>query len=211
VKSVYYLHGLSQKRAPLKKNLYLKFKRWIDVIAALGLLIILSPLLIVIGLLIKLESPGPLLFKQIRLGLDSKPFTIYKFRTMVNHAPRNIPTNALNDPHTYVTRIGRFLRLFSLDELPQLINILRHDMSMIGPRPVIPEETDLIERRKALGADQILPGVTGYAQINGRDDLDYVAKSDYDAYYVQNVSASLDLKIIVLSVFKILKSEHVSH
>jgi len=121
VKSVYYFHGLFQKRAPLKKNLYLKFKRWIDVIAALGLLIILSPLLIFIGLLIKLESSGPLLFKQVRLGLDSKPFTIYKFRTMVNHAPRNIPTNALNDPHTYVTRIGRFLRLFSLDELPQLI------------------------------------------------------------------------------------------
>ena len=196
---------------PMKKNLYLNFKRWIDVIAALGLLIILSPLLTMIGLIIKLESSGPLLFKQVRLGLDSKPFTIYKFRTMVNHAPRNIPTNDLNDPHTFVTRFGRFLRLFSLDELPQLVNILRHDMALIGPRPVIPAETELIERRKALGADQILPGVTGYAQINGRDDLDYVAKSDFDAYYAHHVSLGLDLKIMLLTAVKILKSEHVSH
>jgi len=201
----------SSPRDRMKTNPYLKIKRWIDLTAALVLLILLSPVLILIGLVIKLESPGPLLFRQVRIGLDSKPFTIYKFRTMVNHAPRNIPTNDLNDHQAYVTRFGRFLRLYSLDELPQLINILLNDMSLVGPRPVIPEEIDLIQRRQALGADRILPGVTGYAQINGRDDLDYLAKSDYDAQYAQQISFSLDLKIMASTAFKILKSEHVSH
>jgi len=195
----------------LKKNGYLKLKRLIDLMMATVMLILLSPVLLVIAIAIKLESKGPLLFKQTRIGLDSKPFTIYKFRTMLTSAPRNIPTNALSDPSMYVTKVGAFLRLSSLDELPQLLNILHHDMSLIGPRPVIPQETDLILRRKALGADQILPGVTGYAQINGRDDLDYMTKADYDAQYVEKMSLALDLKIMFSTAFKILKSEHVSH
>jgi O-antigen biosynthesis protein WbqP len=123
----------------------------------------------------------------------------------------NVPTNALEDPMLYVTRVGRILRKTSLDELPQLINILKNEMSLIGPRPVIPIETKLIDRRKSLGADKILPGVTGYAQVNGRDKLGYIEKSDYDLYYMNHMSLMFDIRIIITTCFKIVKSEHITH
>lgn len=195
----------------MKVNNYKKLKRFIDIVISSILLIVLSPILVIIGIIIKLDSEGPLFFKQTRIGKDSKPFVIYKFRTMKVSTPSNVPTYALEDASTYVTRVGKILRITSLDELPQLINIVKNEMSLIGPRPVIPEETDLIERRRALGVDQILPGVTGYAQINGRDNLTYMVKSEYDLEYMKNMSLKMDIKIILTTALKIVKSEHISH
>lgn len=172
---------------------------------------ILFPIFLLVGVLIKLDSKGPLFFRQTRIGLNSEPFTIYKFRTMYITAPSNIPTQELEDPEVHVTKMGRFLRKSSLDELPQIYNILTHRMTLIGPRPVIPEEVELIQRRKELGIDQILPGITGWAQINGRDDLDYLEKAEYDYDYVKNMSLGMDFKIIFITAIKILKHEHVSH
>ncbi len=193
------------------KLFYIKVKRFLDIVLSISILVILFPIFLMIGVLIKLDSKGPLFFRQIRIGLNSEPFTIYKFRTMFITAPTNIPTQELEDPQMHVTRMGRFLRKSSLDELPQIYNILTHRMTLIGPRPVIPEEVELIQRRKDLGIDQILPGITGWAQINGRDDLDYLEKAEYDYDYYKNMSLIMDIKIIFITAIKILKHEHVSH
>lgn len=180
-------------------------------VVSLSVIVFLFPIMLLIGIIIKMESEGPLFFKQTRIGLNSQPFVIYKFRTMTITAPSNVPTNSLADPDLYLTRVGRVLRKTSLDELPQLINVLKNEMSLIGPRPVIPIEKELIGRRRELGVDQILPGVTGYAQINGRDKLNYIEKSDYDLIYLQKMSLGFDLGIIFSTIFKIAKSEHINH
>ena len=183
----------------------------LDFIISLILIVILFPLFILIGLLILLESEGPIFFKQTRIGLNSKPFTIYKFRSMYISAPSNLPTYELENAQTHVTKVGKFLRKSSIDELPQLYNILVNEMSLIGPRPVIPEEVDLIERRKQYGVDTILPGVTGWAQINGRDELAFEKKAELDHEYKMNMSLKFDIKIMFNTVVKIIKREQISH
>lgn len=186
-------------------------KRIFDFTCGAVMSILLLPFFIFVALIIKLESKGPILFRQTRVGLNSKPFTIYKFRTMVISAPENAPSKELQNPEVFLTRSGKILRKLSIDELPQLINILKNDMSLIGPRPVIPEENELIQLRKQLGVDKIKPGVTGLAQVVGRDFLDVHEKAEYDLQYVQTMSLSMDLKIILLTVLKIIKREHISH
>lgn len=195
----------------MSKKVYINIKRILDILLSISVIVILSPIFILIGIFIKLDSKGPLFFTQERIGLDSQPFTIYKFRTMYITAPSNVPTSDMKDSKVHVTRMGRFLRKSSLDELPQIYNILTHKMTLIGPRPVIPEEVELIERRKFLGVDHILPGITGWAQINGRDDLDYLEKAEYDYDYLQNMNVKMDLKIMFTTAIKIIRHEHVSH
>ena len=202
---------LSQDTNCLKYRTYPKYKQFFDVGFSFFLLITLSPLLAIISILIKLDSKGPILFIQKRVGKDSEIFNIYKFRTMYIDSPNNLPTSEITEPGYYITGFGRFLRKSSIDELPQLWNILRGEMSFIGPRPVIPVETELIELRKSLYADQILPGVTGLSQVMGRDDLPINEKAYYDAQYFQNMSLVLDLKIILKTVRIIILSEHIRH
>lgn len=201
---------LNQEVVVINKQ-YLILKRCTDLILSILLIIILVPLFVLVSIFIVIDSDGPVLFKQTRLGKNSKPFVIYKFRTMSINAPSYVPTNELTEVDNHVTKVGRILRKTSIDELPQLINIIKNEMSLIGPRPVIPEETKLIELRKLSGADSILPGVTGLAQISGRDELEYDIKAQLDAEYATNLNFALDLKIIGITIIKILRREHISH
>ena len=152
-------------------NFIYKFiKRFFDIVCSILGIIVLSPVFIIVSILIKLESKGPIIFKQLRAGKNSKPFYIYKFRSMKIETP-NIATNDFTNSHVYITKIGKIIRKTSIDEIPQLFNILKGDMSIVGPRPVILEEVDLIELRQSYNIDKILPGITGWAQINGRDNI----------------------------------------
>lgn len=182
-------------------------KRWIDIILALGGLIVLSPLLALIALCIKMESKGPVFFRQTRLGKDLVPFEILKFRTMKTDTPKDMPTHLLSDPKHYITRFGAFLRRSSLDELPQCINILRGDMSVIGPRPALWNQADLIAARERVGANAIRPGLTGWAQINGRDELPIDRKAAFDGDYVQKISFGFDVRIFFATFIKTLRAE----
>ena len=166
-------------------------KRALDVLLSSVGLVVLSPLLALIALVIRLDSPGPVVFKQKRFGKDRKLFEIYKFRTMRVDAPRDVPTNDLRGSKGYITRVGRILRMSSLDELPQLWNILKGDMSLIGPRPALWNQEDLMAWRDRFGASQIRPGLSGWAQVNGRDYLsrDLEKKARRDAEYAHNSAA----------------------
>ena len=172
------------------------FKRSFDFVLALVLLIVLSPLLIIISILVIMNSSGKVLFTQKRAGKNNQPFTIYKFRTMVMHTPDNTPTHLLFNADKYITSIGKFLRRTSLDELPQLWNILMGDMSFVGPRPVVMSEVALTAMRTQLGVSSVRPGITGLAQVRGRDTLNYKVKARYDAYYVKHACFLFDLKIV---------------
>lgn len=175
---------------------------------ALILLLVLSPLIIVIWFLVKVDEPrAPAIFKQIRCGKDLKPFILYKFRSLKSSAPHEMSTHDFTDRGDYMSKWGKFLRKSSLDELPQLFNILKGEMCFIGPRPVIYSEEKLIHRRNELGAYRALPGITGYAQISGRDDLSIEAKAQCDAHYVNNISLKEDLKILLKTVPITLKEE----
>jgi len=187
--------------------MYLSFKRFTDFLISLIGLLCLSPILILIALIIKLESKGPVFFTQQRIGKDKARFTIYKFRTMRTDTPNDTPTHLLADPARFITRSGAFLRKSSLDELPQLINILKGDMSIIGPRPALWNQDDLIEKRDLYHANDILPGLTGWAQINGRDELPLDQKARLDGEYVQRMSLSFDTQIFFMTIFKVLRSE----
>ena len=184
--------------------IYRVIKRIVDVICSLLGIIILSPILIIVSILIKLESKGPIIFKQVRAGKNSKPFYIYKFRSMKTNTP-NIATNDFNNASDYITKVGRFIRKTSLDEIPQLFNILKGDMSIVGPRPVILEEVELIELRQMYNVDKILPGITGWAQINGRDNIGNEEKVKYYYEYLTKKSIIMDLYIIVMTALKVLK------
>lgn len=167
--------------------MYQKIKRIADsFLSALGL-ILLSPLFCVLIIWIKLDSRGPVLFKQKRIGLHKKPFYILKFRTMRTDTPKDMPTHLLANPDQYITKAGHFLRKTSLDELPQIINILLGDMSIIGPRPALWNQYDLIAERDKYGANDVLPGLTGWAQINGRDELEIPVKAKLDGEYVEKL------------------------
>lgn len=154
-------------------------------------------------IIIKSDSKGPVFFKHKRYGKDKKVFTIYKFRSMYIDAPKDCATNDLENAHRYITRFGKFLRLSSIDELPQLINILKGDMSLVGPRPVIVSETDLINEREKYGANSCKPGITGWAQVNGRDELRIKEKARMDGEYVKNLSFLMDLECFLMT-FKVI-------
>lgn len=191
------LTTLSKKQntraANRQRNLYLPVKRAMDLLmACIGLLVLAIPMLI-IAILIKLESAGPALFKQQRMGLGGKPFTIYKFRTMKKDAPPELATREFADSSNYITRLGGFLRRTSIDELPQLINIIKGDMSFVGYRPVCLTEVKLNETRQEYGVFALRPGITGLAQVKGRDTLRSPEKALLDKQYVEECSAKLDL------------------
>jgi O-antigen biosynthesis protein WbqP len=181
-------------------------KRVFDLLFSLILTVILAPFLLLIALLIRLESKGSPIFAQERVGQHSEPFTIYKFRTMRIDTP-DVPTNEFKDRDKYITKMGKFLRVTSLDELPQLFNILRGDMSLVGPRPPLFSQVELIENRKKYNVDKFNPGVTGWAQINGRDDIDDDEKFEHDLYYKRNISFWLDIKIILITILNVIKQE----
>ncbi len=186
--------------------LYSISKRTMDIVSSLVGLILLSPLFLLVAILIKLDSKGPIIFKQIRIGKNSKPFYIYKFRSMKIDAP-NLSTEEFINASDFTTKVGKFIRKTSIDELPQLVNILKGDMSIVGPRPVIEREVRLLELRKECNVDSILPGITGLAQINGRDNIDDYEKVKYDFEYLSKRNLVLDIKIIINTVLKVAKSE----
>ena len=172
--------------------MYTVVKRVIDLVLSLILLLVLLPVFAIIALVIRADSDGPVIFRQQRIGLHSRPFIMYKFRTMLTAAPPSVPTARLAQSHRYITPVGRFLRQTSLDELPQLFNVLKGDMSFVGPRPVIPSERQLLSLRRRNGADTVRPGITGLAQIRGRDELTPTVKALYDGEYAANRSFLLD-------------------
>ena len=184
-------------------------KRVLDFILSLVGLVILSPVLLIIALIIKMTSPGPVFFKQKRLGKNKTYFNILKFRTMRTDTPKDTPTHLLANPEQYITSIGKALRKTSLDELPQIINILKGDMSIIGPRPALWNQYDLIEERDKYGANDILPGLTGWAQINGRDELEIDVKARLDGEYVEKMSFLFDCKCFFGTITSVLKHEGV--
>lgn len=188
--------------------MYLKVKRLIDLfLSLLGL--ILLPLFIIIIIAIKLDSKGPVLFKQKRVGIHKKHFNILKFRTMSINTPKDTPTHLLENPEQYITRMGRFLRKTSLDELPQIWNIFVGHMSIIGPRPALWNQCDLIEERDKYGANDVPTGLTGWAQINGRDELPIDVKAKLDGEYAKNISFSLDVKCFFGTLLSVIKSDGV--
>ena len=190
-------------------RLYLTIKRTFDFALSLFAIFLLSPFLLVFTLLIKLSSRGPVLFRQERIGKDKIHFNILKFRTMRIETPKNTPTHLLDNPEQWITPIGKFLRKYSLDELPQLFNIIKGDMSIVGPRPALWNQFDLIELRDQYGVNDILPGLTGWAQVNGRDELSIELKVNYDKEYLERMSLWFDVTCVYHTFFKVLRSEGV--
>lgn len=189
--------------------MYLKIKRLLDIILSLIGLIILSPLYLILIIAIKLDSRGPVLFKQKRVGINKTHFNILKFRTMRIDTPKDTPTHLLKNPEQYITRTGKFMRKTSLDELPQIWNIFVGQMSIIGPRPALWNQYDLIEEREKYGANDVPPGLTGWAQINGRDELSIELKAKLDGAYVKKISFLMDAKCFFGTIVSVLKSEGV--
>ena len=187
--------------------MYTHVKRILDFLLSLLALVVLSPLLLVLAVIIRATSPGPVFFRQKRVGQSKTHFMIYKFRTMRTDAPRDQPTHLLKDPNAYITPVGRFLRRSSLDELPQLFNILRGEMSLVGPRPALWNQFDLIAERDKYGANDVRPGLTGWAQINGRDELPIDVKARLDGEYVKRMSFFFDARCILGTVIKVMRSE----
>lgn len=179
-------------------------KRILDISVSLVALIVLLIPFLIIALLIKFDSKGPVFFKQVRMGKDDVPFDILKFRSMYETAPHQMSTSQLDNTSQHVTTIGKFLRKTSLDELPQLINVIKGDMSIVGPRPLILSEKNVLNLRTRNGASKVLPGITGLAQVNGRDELPDNEKAKFDSYYAANVSLSLDFKIIMKTFIDVL-------
>ncbi|MBE5851373.1 MAG: sugar transferase [Lachnospiraceae bacterium] len=188
---------------------YQVVKKIVDRIMALVGLIILLPIFLILIVAIKLDSPGPILFQQKRVGIHKSYFNILKFRTMRIDTPKDTPTHLLENPEQYITKVGKFLRRTSLDELPQIINILKGDMAIVGPRPALWNQYDLIEERDEYGANDILPGLTGWAQINGRDELPIEVKAKLDGEYVEKQSFRMDMKCIFGTVVSVAKQDGV--
>ena len=184
-------------------------KRVIDFILSLIGLIVLSPVFIILCIWIKLDSKGPIFFRQKRVGKKKKHFNILKFRTMYIDTPKDMPTHMLSNPDQYITKAGKFLRKTSLDELPQIINILKGEMAIIGPRPALWNQDDLIAERDKYGANDIKPGLTGWAQINGRDELEIDVKAALDGEYVRRMSFPFDVKCFFGTITSVLKHEGV--
>lgn len=192
-----------------RRKMYKHIKRGLDFFIGMMLLILLLPILGIIALCIKLDSKGPILFKQKRVGKDEEYFMIWKFRTMRVDTPSDMPTHLLENPEIHITRVGKFLRKSSLDELPQIFNILRGQMSFIGPRPALWNQEDLIEQRHVCGVDKIMPGLTGWAQVNGRDELEIPVKVTYDKEYLEQMSLKMDIQIVYLTIKNVLRGKGV--
>jgi Sugar transferases involved in lipopolysaccharide synthesis len=189
---------------------YGSIKRFIDIVVSAIALVVFLPASLIIAILIKMESKGPVLFKQQRIGKNKQPFTILKFRTMKQDSPCDVPTHLLIDEiHKHTTRIGTFLRKTSLDEWPQFINVLKGEMSLVGPRPALWNQYDLILAREYNGVNSIVPGLTGWAQINGRDALSIEAKAGFDGEYLLLRGTLFDIKIIFLTLIKVISGEGV--
>ena len=188
---------------------YKVLKNVIDRLLALVGLIVLSPVFLVLVIAIKLDSKGPILFRQKRVGIHKSHFYILKFRTMRIDTPKDTPTHLLENPQQYITKVGGFLRRTSLDELPQIINILKGDMAIVGPRPALWNQYDLIAERDKYGANDIFPGLTGWAQINGRDELPIDVKARLDGEYVRRMGFLMDLRCIFGTVASVAKQEGV--
>lgn len=189
--------------------MYIHVKRILGLLLSLAALILLSPLLLILSAVIRLTSPGPVFFRQRRVGIGKSHFMIYKYRTMRIDAPKDQPTHLLKDPSAYITPVGRFLRRSSLDELPQLLNIIKGEMAVVGPRPALWNQFDLIAERDKYGANDVRPGLTGWAQINGRDELPIDVKARLDGEYVKRMSFGFDLRCVLETVLKVLRSEGV--
>ena len=189
--------------------MYSILKRLGDISISLIAITLFCPLFILIAIAIKFDSKGPVIFKQKRFGIHKKTFYVFKFRTMKVESPKYVATRDLQNPEQWITRVGAFLRKTSLDELPQLCNILVGDMSIVGPRPVVVSERDVIEAREKYGANDVLPGLTGWAQINGRDNLSTDMKAELDGYYVTHKSLIMDIRCIVRTIPYVLKRKGV--
>ncbi|MDR2827124.1 MAG: sugar transferase [Candidatus Adiutrix intracellularis] len=186
--------------------MYQPVKRIFDFMLSLGALIFLAPLLLSVAAWVKADSPGPILFRQKRIGQHKKFFNILKFRTMRTDTPATVPTHQLANPQAFITRSGAFLRRSSLDELPQLFNILKGDMSLVGPRPALYNQDDLVAERDRWKANEVPMGLTGWAQINGRDKLSIPVKAFLDGEYVRRRNFALDLRILGLTFLNVFRS-----
>jgi len=189
--------------------MYGKLKRMIDFALSVLAIIGLSPFFLILIIAIKLDSPGPIFFKQKRVGTNKNHFNILKFRTMRIDTPKDMPTHLLSNPDQYITKVGKFLRKTSLDELPQIFNIIVGEMAIIGPRPALWNQYDLIAERDKYGANNVRPGLTGWAQINGRDELSIDLKAALDGEYIQKMGFAFDVKCFIGTITSVLKSDGV--
>ena len=185
------------------------FKRLIDIVLSGCGIVLLSPVYLIVALAIKIDDPGPVFFRQKRVGIHKTHFNILKFRTMKMETPKDTPTHLLQNPEQYITKVGRILRKTSLDELPQIFQIFSGEMSIIGPRPALWNQFDLIEERDKYGANDVVPGLTGWAQINGRDELPIDVKARLDGEYVKKLSFAFDCKCFFGTIASVLKSDGV--
>ncbi|ASA23814.1 sugar transferase [Paenibacillus donghaensis] len=188
---------------------YIVVKQMLDWTLALIGMLLLWPFFLIISLIIKLTSKGPVLFRQKRLGKNKAEFYILKFRTMRTDTPSDMPTHLLQDPDFFITKVGKFLRKTSLDELPQIINILKGEMSIVGPRPALWNQYDLIAERDKYRANDIKPGLTGWAQINGRDELPVDVKAKLDGDYTDKISFRMDFRVFLMTILSVIKSDGV--
>ena len=189
--------------------MYKYIKRGVDFIMSLVGLIVLSPVFLILIIAIKVDSKGPVLFQQKRVGIHKSHFQILKFRTMRIDTPKDMPTHLLQNPEQYITKVGKFLRKTSLDELPQIINILKGDMAVVGPRPALWNQFDLIEERDKYGANDVRPGLTGWAQINGRDELEIPVKAAFDGEYVKRMGPAMDIRCFFGTFLSVLRGDGV--
>ena len=189
--------------------MYKFIKKVLGRLLALLALVVLSPVLILLIIAIRVDSPGPVFFRQKRVGIHKSHFNILKFRTMRIDTPKDMPTHMLENPEQYITKVGKFLRKTSLDELPQVINIIKGEMAIVGPRPALWNQFDLIAERDKYGANDVLPGLTGWAQINGRDELPIDLKARLDGEYVQKMGLVMDVKCIIGTIVSVVKQDGV--
>lgn len=203
------ISNLPERKPSGNSGIYVSFfKRLLDFLVSLFALFFLWPVFIIIAIAIKIDDPGPVFFKQKRIGIHKTYFQLYKFRTMKISTP-DLPTHMLENPQQYISKVGHFLRKSSLDELPQLLNILKGDMSIVGPRPALWSQDDLIAERDKYGANDVLPGLTGWAQINGRDELELDVKARFDGEYVKNLSFLFDLRCFFGTFLTVLRQDGV--
>lgn len=199
----------SQHNLPKRSRGYLFVKRTLDIILSLIAIVLLAIPMLIIAIVIKADSKGPVLFKQKRVGKHQKPFYCLKFRSMITEAPKDCPPYMFENPDAFITKSGRILRKSSLDELPQLFNILKGEMTIVGPRPCTPKEVDLIRLREKNGVFALTPGLTGWAQVNGRDEISLKGKVKRDREYAERASFGFDVKIFWMTVIKVIKREGV--
>ena len=193
----------------ISQKIYLPFKRLFDILSSLISMLLLSWFLFIIGIIVWIDTKAFPIFRQRRIGKNNKEFLILKFRSMHKNAPRDVPTHLLENPDKYITKFGRFIRKTSIDELPQLFNIFVGHMSFIGPRPALWSQVDLIEGRNKNDVQLIRPGLSGYAQTHGRDEVSIEEKIELDTYYLKHFSLWLDIKLVFLSIFKALSKKGV--